>query len=204
MTCNCGEKTFSFNFYKADGIYRIDKCARTNNDGKKKKRCDFYLETLLEKREIKYTTVDKEQFIPPIKKDHKKELLNYIHMCEKFGINENYSGNIVHLMNICGYRYIPCEKLSDLKKRLEFPKDKPMPDYKCIFPICLIELPDSLKPKTKTNKKKKKNYCEIISDDETDSEDDYSENSENDYQFDVEDNFSEEEIEDCDICYNSD
>lgn len=127
-------------------------------------------------------------------------------MCEKFGINENYSGNIVYLLNVCGYRYIPQEKLSCLKKRLNGYPDK-LNKSKTQFPIILVELPDNLKKKNmKKRKIKKKFEYEIISEDDTESEYNDSENSNDEnYTFDVEEVISEEEIEDdFDVGYSSD
>ena len=128
-------------------------------------------------------------------------------MCEKFGINENYAGNIVHLLNVCGYRYIPQEKLSCLKKRINGYPDK-LKQIKSAFPIVLVNLPDDLKIKNTKKRKTKKNFTQyvIISEDDTDSENSDSEKTDDEnYTFDVEEVISEEEIEeDFDVGYSSD
>ena len=127
-------------------------------------------------------------------------------MCEKFGINENYSGNIVYLLNVCGYRYIPQEKLSSLKKRLNGYPVKQI-QMKSVYPIVLVDLPDNIKTKKMKSRKSKKNFeYIIISEEDTDSENSDSEKTDDEnYTLDVEEVISEEEIEEnFDVGYSSD
>jgi len=209
MSCNCSDETFTFTFFKEDGIYKVEKCARLKKETGKKKSCEFYKETFLTARKINSEkSIETKSSIPTISKsrDYKKELFDYINMCEKFGINENYSGNIVYLLNICGYRYIPQEKLSSLKKRLNGYPDKQI-QMKSVYPIILVDLPDNIKTKKMKRRKTKKNFeYIIISEEDTDSENSDSEKTDDEnYTFDVEEVISEEEIEeDFDVGYSSD
>jgi len=209
MSCNCSDETFTFTFFKEDGIYKVEKCARLKKETGKKKSCEFYKETFLTARKINSEkSIETNSSMPTISKsrDYKKELFDYINMCEKFGINENYSGNIVYLLNICGYRYIPQEKLSSLKKRLNGYPDKQI-QMKSVYPIILVDLPDNIKTKKMKRRKTKKNFeYIIISEEDTDSENSDSEKTDDEnYTFDVEEVISEEEIEeDFDVGYSSD
>lgn len=211
MVCTCSDETFIFNLFKQNGVYKVEKCGRLKKETTKKKSCEFYKETLIEEKkinsEISNEKKSNEETMYLSKNiNYRRELYNYIDMCEKFGINENYSGNIVYLLNVCGYRYIPQEKLSCLKKRLNGYPDK-LNKSKTQFPIILVELPDNLKKKNmKKRKIKKKFEYEIISEDDTESEYNDSENSNDEnYTFDVEEVISEEEIEDdFDVGYSSD
>ena len=218
MSCTCSDETFTFNLFKQNGIYKVEKCGRLKKETGKKKSCEFYKETLIEERKIiPYKCVEETTCLH--NRDYRKELIYYIDMCEKFGINETYAGNIVHLLNICGYRYISQEKLSCLKKRLNYYPDK-QEQMKSAFPIVLVELPDNLKIKNQKYKNQKyknqkykntkikntkKNFDYIIiSEDDTDSENSEKTDDEN-YTFDVEEFISEEEIEeDFDVGYSSD
>jgi len=216
MVCTCSDETFTFNLFKQNGVYKVEKCGRLKKETGKKKSCEFYRETLIEERKIN-SKISNEEIYNEEKSNeetmylskninYRRELFNYIDMCEKFGINENYAGNIVYLLNVCGYRYIPQEKLSCLKTRLNGYPDK-LDQRKTEFPIILVELPDNLKTKNmKKSKIKKKFEYEIISEDDTESEYNDSENSNDEnYTFDVEEVISEEEIEeDFDIGYSSD
>ena len=206
MCCTCSDETFTFTFLKEDGIYKVEKCGRLKKETGKKKSCEFYKETFLTERKI--NSVKSNETMPTISKsrDYKKELFDYINMCEKFGINEDYSGNIVYLLNVCGYRYIPQEKLSSLKKRLNGYPDKQI-QMKSTYPIILVELPDNIKTKKMKRRKTKKNFeYIIISEEDTDSENSVSEKTDDEnYTFDVEEVISEEEIEeDFDVGYSSD
>lgn len=206
MVCTCSDETFTFNLFKQDGIYKVEKCGRLKKETVKKKSCEFYKETLIKERNINLEKPSEETMLLSKNIDYRLELFNFIDMCEKFGINENYAGNIVHLLNLCGYRYIPQEKLSSLKKRLNGYPDKPK-QIKTTFPIVLVELPDFLKTKNmKKSKIKKKFKYEIISEDELESEYNDSEKSNDEnYTFDVEEVISEEELEeDFDVGYSSD
>lgn len=211
MVCTCSDETFTFNLFKENGVYKVEKCGRLKKETSKKKSCEFYKETLINEREIISDNCIQETMYLSNNRDYRKELNYYIDLCEKFGINETYAGNIVHLLNICGYRYIPQEKLSHLKKRLNGYPDK-QEQMKQVFPIVLIDLPDNLKhtnikiKNTKKRKIKKKFKYEIISEDDTESEYNDSENSNGEnYTFDVEEVISSSEIEeDFDIGYSSD
>jgi len=206
MVCTCSDETFTFNLFKQNGVYKVEKCGRLKKETSKKKSCEFYKETLIEERKINSEISNEEIMYLSKNINYRRELFNYIDMCEKFGINENYAGNIVYLLNVCGYRYIPQEKLSCLKTRLNGYPDK-LDQRKTEFPIILVELPDNLKTKNmKKSKIKKKFEYEIISEDDTESEYNDSENSNDEnYTFDVEEVISEEEIEeDFDIGYSSD
>ena len=75
-------------------------------------------------------------------------------MCEQFGPNENYYGNIVNRMSILGYKYIPFERLSMLKKRLEKPPNKNKLFIKKLSNV-LLTVPEELRV-IKNNKKNKK------------------------------------------------
>lgn len=206
MVCTCSDETFTFNLFKQNGVYKIEKCGRLKKETNKKKSCEFYKETLIKERKINSEISNQETMYLSKNINYRRELFNYIDMCEKFGINENYAGNIVYLLNVCGYRYIPQEKLSSLKTRLNGYPDK-LGQRKKEFPIILVELPENLKTKNmKKRKIKKKFEYEIISEDDTESEYNDSENSNDEnYTFDVEEVISEEEIEeDFDIGYSSD
>jgi len=212
MSCTCSDETFTFIFFKEDGFYKVEKCGRLKKETGKKKRCEFYKETFLSERKINSEksneTIPSIPSIPSISRsrDYKKELFDYINMCEKFGINENYSGNIVYLLNVCGYRYIPQEKLSSLKKRLNGYPDKQI-QMKSVYPIVLVDLPDNIKTKKMKSRKSKKNFeYIIISEEDTDSENSDSEKTDDEnYTLDVEEVISEEEIEeDFDVGYSSD
>lgn len=206
MVCTCSDETFTFNLFKQNGVYKVEKCGRLKKETSKKKSCEFYKETLIEERKINSEISNEEIMYLSKNINYRRELFNYIDMCEKFGINENYAGNIVYLLNVCGYRYIPQEKLSCLKTRLNGYPDK-LDQRKTEFPIILVELPDNLKTKNmKKSKIKKKFEYEIISEDDTESEYNDSENSNDEnYTFDVEEVISDEEIEDdFDVGYSSD
>lgn len=212
MVCTCSDETFTFNLFKQNGVYKVEKCGRLKKETSKKKSCEFYKETLIEERKINSEKCIEEKCIEEtvyLSKNinYRRELFNYVDMCEKFGINENYAGNIVHLLNVCGYRYIPQEKLSCLKKRINGYPDK-LKQIKSDFPIVLVDLPDNLKIKNTKKRKTKKNFTQyvIISEDDTDSENSDSEKTDDEnYAFDVEEVISEEEIEeDFDVGYSSD
>jgi hypothetical protein len=199
MNCFCKEEVFSFTYYKKNQICLIEKCARLKKNPGKKKSCDFYKETILKDRKIEIISNKEEITRSNPNIDYKEKIFNYIYLCENFGINENYCGNIVYNMSVCGYKYIPHEKLSDLKKRLNDFPDK-IKNNKSIFPITLVNIPENLKRKiSKNNKiKKTKNIFDysIISNENSDSEDSSSEKmDEENYTFDIEDIVSEEEIE---------
>lgn len=193
MTCKCADYIFSYTFYDFFGIYKIEKCGRLSVENRKKNPCDFYKKTLIKSKKDSEEIEIKKTHTNSQKRDYKRELYNFINMCEKFGPNENYMGNMVYLMKICGYTYIPHENLSALKKRLASPPIKKY-SIKSNFPLCLIEIPDDFKIKIKKMKSKKITY-DIISDDDSDSE---SKNTDDDdfYNLDIEETISDEEIND--------
>lgn len=206
MSCTCSDETFTFSLFKQNGVYKVEKCARLKKETSKKKSCEFYKETLINERKIisencvEENCVEEKVYLSN-NRNYRKELTYYIDMCEKFGINENYAGNIVHLLKVCGYRYIPQEKLSSLKKRLKGLPDK-QEEMKSVFPIVLLNLPDNIKIKNIKKYKLKNNYGYIIiSEDDT-----YSENSEKtggeNYTSNFEEAISEEDK--FDVVYSSD
>ena len=201
MYCNCKESTFFWisSEKEKDYIcnYSVYKCNRLKTDGLKKQPCDFYKKELVSKIKDEYVEKNKETF-KVHERNYREELYRYIDLCEKFGPNENYYGNIVNRMCILGYKYIPSESLSRLKKRLENPPGKDTVSLKTI-PMVIVPIPKELEVVKVRLKKKiiKKKQFQIVNIIETASDDDEEENeNEEDNGFDVDDLESLEDEDD--------
>lgn len=179
MYCHCKELPFCYVSLekKEDYIckYNVYKCNRLKSDGPKKKSCDFLKKDLVTKKKDNYIEPPMEPVSIIYERNYRQELFNYIRMCEQFGPNENYYGNIVNRMSILGYKYIPFERLSMLKKRLEKPPNKNKLFIKKLSNV-LLTVPEELRviKNNKKNKKiiKKKTFEEVeIIETESDEED---------------------------------
>ena len=202
MYCNCKESSaFCVSFEKEENYicrYYIYKCNRLKTDGVKKQPCDFYKKELISKVNDTYIEKCKETF-EIHKRNYRQELYRYIDLCEKIGPNENYYGNIVNRMSILGYKYIPSENLSRLKKRLCNPPYKLSVNLKKL-PMVVVPVPKELeviKGKPIKNKKiiKKKTF-QIVDIIETESDDEEENINEEDNLFDVDDLESVEDEDD--------
>jgi hypothetical protein len=192
MLCNCKEVCFTYESTKRIsgekcGTYKINKCsAMIFSDCKKKKKCDFFQETLI--REFITENIDKRKDLT-IKSTKKKpnylsQLNWYIHLYEI--VNEantktdifdhsiaSYVANINYLLNILKYKlfFEDREGIEGLKLRLKGPSDNIETRKKNRYPVVLVDIPEYLKPnvvhnikKQKVRKSNKKSLCKLGTD----------------------------------------
>lgn len=204
MYCHCKELPFCyFSLEKKENYickYSVYKCNRLKSDGPKKKSCDFLKKELVTKKKDDYIETPVETVNIVYERNYRHELFNYIRLCEQFGPNENYYGNIVNRMSILGYKYIPFERLSMLKKRLEKPPTANKLFIKKLSNV-LLTVPKELGviKNNKKNKKiiKKKTFEEVeIIETESDDEDEID-NEDN--EFDIDDLDSVDDENDADF-----
>ncbi len=205
MYCNCKENCFYFTSYEKEKDYickySINKCNRLKEDGIKKQPCDFYKKELISKIKDEHVEEIIETKEKLYKINYREQLNYYIDLCEKFGPNENYYGNIVHCIKILGYKYIPCEIFSNMKKRLKNQPDKINIKFNKSEPI--INVPEELQV-IRTSKKHNiriLNKSKVFEDFEIIEEEKYedkniNDNEEEDGTFDIDDTESIEEEDD--------
>lgn len=202
MLCYCEEPAFVFTKIEKKGEYfiksKIYKCERLKNESNKKQPCIFYNVFKINTFEYpKFIEIDKSEKTVIVENNYEK-INYYIKLCEDFGLNENYMANIIHLLSLLNYQYIQGEKLSELKKRLT-----QSPDKKIVSKInkskLILDIPSYLKTinttKKRINKKNEKNEYKIIDLNEESSENE-SETSQETFELDINDNFSDEEYDD--------
>jgi hypothetical protein len=192
MLCNCKEICFTYESTKRIsgekcGTYKINKCsAMIFSDCKKKKKCDFFQETLIREFIIEKINKRNDLTVTSTKKkpDYLSRLNWNIHLYEmineankKTGIFDssiaNYAANINYLLKILNYKlfFEDREGIKGLKLRLKGPPDNIKAREKNIYPVVLVDIPEYLKPnvvhsikKQKVRKSNKKPSCKLGSD----------------------------------------
>lgn len=208
LNCKCNNPCFftTKTTVENDKVVKYDiyKCNyNTTEQGKKKKKCDYYLknkisEAPIEQEDVKMNSVEKYT----IKKTTNEELEYYIRMydlapCKDSKSSMDYIANINYLLSKNGQTHFDpeTESIDSLKKRYSFKIEKKSFKFS---PIKFVEVPESLRV-SKIHKKKKPKKESIgnniahdsgeESGEETDSE------NEEDNGFDVDEMDSDKESE---------
>jgi hypothetical protein len=168
MNCTCGVPAFFYETIKSDKMkYSVYKCGTLYSESKRGK-CEFILETALNKITLTSPSRDVNQPEISLKKtlDSKTEiyenLKNYIYLLEisknNYGLSKNnYISNINFILKKLNLPlFFPNrEFLTSLKFRIyDIPRKKNTKNT--LYPITIIEIPDNLKTQNKKYIRKSK------------------------------------------------
>lgn len=169
MKCDCGYPAFYYRAFVDNKKYDVYKCGHTNVDSKKKTKCEMDLREYIEDIPITHDDVAMAPAAPKeqenTEENLKQEIRKYIHLCEitKYK-KENYIANINQLLRRLNFRlFFPeRETLESLKARLNN-KSTPRLEKKSMFPMNILEYPESFKIKQTEPKRKKETKKSSVS-----------------------------------------